>query len=76
MRALSDGGSVVLTQPVQATGRLALAALARFAFALAVGVAIAVAFGLLLARRLTRPLREAAQAAKRIGAATETWSSR
>ncbi len=68
VRALSDGGSVVLTQPVQATGRLALAALARFAFALAVGVAIAVAFGLLLARRLTRPLREAAQAAKRIGA--------
>ena len=68
VRALSDGGAVVLTQPVQATGRLALAALARFAFALAVGVAIAVVFGLLLARRLTRPLREAAQAAKRIGA--------
>lgn len=67
-RGLSDGNAVVLTQPVQATGRLALAALARFGFALAVGVAIAVAFGLLLARRLTRPLREAAQAAKRIGA--------
>ncbi len=67
-RGLSDGSAVVLTQPVQATGRLALAALARFGFALAVGVAIAVAFGLLLARRLTRPLREAAQAAKRIGA--------
>lgn len=67
-RALSDGGSVVLTQPVQATGRLALTALARVAFALAVGVAIAAAFGLLLARRLTRPLREAAHAAKRLGA--------
>lgn len=67
-RGLSDGNAVVLTQPVQATGRLALAALARFAFALIVGAALAVAFGLLLARRLTRPLREAAQAAKRLGA--------
>lgn len=67
-RGLSDGNAVVLTQPVQATGRLALAALARFAFSLLVGVALAVAFGLLLARRLTRPLREAAQAAKRLGA--------
>lgn len=67
-RGLGDGSAVVLTQPVQATGRLALAALLRFAFALAVGVAIAVAFGLLLARRLTRPLREAADAAKRLGA--------
>ncbi len=68
VRGLSDGNAVVLTQPVHATGRLALAALARFAFALLVGAAIAVAFGLLLARRLTRPLREAAQAAKRLGA--------
>ncbi|MFA7266885.1 MAG: HAMP domain-containing sensor histidine kinase [Candidatus Nanopelagicales bacterium] len=68
VRALTDGNAVVLTQPVQATGRLALAALARFAFALLVGAALAVAFGLLLARRLTRPLRDAAQAAKRLGA--------
>lgn len=67
-RGLSNGAAVVLTQPVQATGRLAISALARFAFALTVGVAIAVIFGLLLARRLTRPLRNAAQAAKRLGA--------
>jgi two-component system, OmpR family, sensor kinase len=65
---LDSGGGVVLVQPLSATTQLAVAAIARFGVALAAGVGIAIVFGLLLARRLTRPLREAAQAAKRLGA--------
>lgn len=66
-RKLSTGGAIVLTQPVTVTGRFAFAVIGRFAVALAIGVAIAAAFGLLLARRLTRSLRDAADAAKRLG---------
>lgn len=65
-RALSNGGAVVLTQPVTVTSRLAVATLARFGFALAVGVLFAAIFGLTLARRLTRPLRNAARAAEQL----------
>ncbi len=65
---LDSGGSVILVQPITATNQVALASVARFGVALAVGVAIAILFGLLLARRLTRPLRIAANAAKRLGA--------
>lgn len=67
-QGLNNGGSVVLVQPLSATNQIALASAARFGVALAVGVAIAILFGLLLSRRLTRPLRTAANAAKRLGA--------
>lgn len=66
-RQLSNGGAIVLAQPVTVTGRFAFAVIGRFALALAIGVAIAALFGLLLARWLTRSLREAADAAKRLG---------
>ncbi|NQU36408.1 MAG: HAMP domain-containing histidine kinase [Actinobacteria bacterium] len=67
-QGLDSGGAVVLVQPITATNQIALASAARFGIALAVGVAIAILFGLLLSRRLTRPLRTAANAAKRLGA--------
>lgn len=67
-QGLANGGAVVLVQPLTATNQIALASAARFGVALAVGVAIAILFGLLLSRRLTRPLRTAANAAKRLGA--------
>lgn len=67
-RGLSNGGAVVLVQPVSITGALAASTVARFVLALGIGVAIAIVFGLLLARRLTRSLREAVEAARRLGA--------
>ena len=66
-RGLTGGGSIVLVQSVSVTGALAVSTVGRFVFALAIGVAIAVIFGLLLARRLTRSLREAVDAARRLG---------
>lgn len=66
--ALRGGGAVVLVQPVNAVGGLATSTLARLSLALVIGVAIAIIFGLLLARRLTRSLRDAAHAAQRLGA--------
>ncbi len=65
-RPLTSGAVVLLTQPVTVSSKVTLAALTRFAFALAVGVAIAAIAGLVLARRLTRPLRSAASAAARL----------
>lgn len=66
-RGLSGGGSIVLVQSVSVTGALAVSTVGRFVLALGIGVAIAVIFGLLLARRLTRSLREAVDAARRLG---------
>lgn len=65
-RPLSSGAALVLTQPVTVTGELAIAALSRFGLALGVGAAFAAVFGLLLARRITRTLRHAANAAMRL----------
>lgn len=65
-RPLSSGAALVLTQPATVTGELAIAALSRFGLALGVGAAFAAVFGLLLARRITRTLRHAANAAMRL----------
>jgi two-component system, OmpR family, sensor kinase len=65
-RPLTTGGVVVLTQSLVVASRLTVTALSRFALALGIGVVIAAIFGFLLAQRLTRPLREAADAAKRM----------
>lgn len=65
-RRLPSGGVVVLTQPATVTGQVAAKALSRFGLALLAGAAIAGLFGMLLARRLTRPLRRAANAAERL----------
>lgn len=59
-------GVVVLSQPDSVTSKLTVQALSRFGVALAIGAGFAAIFGLLLARRLTRPLRHAADAAKRL----------
>ncbi len=65
-RPLTSGAVVLLTQPVTVSSRLTTQALARFGIALAIGVAIAAVAGLVLARRLTRPLRNAAKAAEQL----------
>jgi len=65
-RQLGSGAAVVLTQSDNAVNNLAISALYRFGIALAIGAAIAAVFGLLLARRLTRPLRQASHAARRL----------
>lgn len=62
-RPLSDGGYLLLTQPVSVASKVAEATLGRFVLALAIGVIIAIAAGSLLAARLSRPLGRAASAA-------------
>ncbi len=62
-RSLDTGGAIVLAQPrSQATG-LAGQVLRRTALALLAGLAVAALAGVLLARRLARPLQRAARAA-------------
>ena len=62
-RPLSTGGGVILEQPVSVIGGTAAAVLMRFAIALIIGLCIAIPIGYVVARRLTRPLRAARDAA-------------
>ncbi|TAK71141.1 MAG: HAMP domain-containing histidine kinase [Actinomycetota bacterium] len=67
-RPLGAGLSVVLVQPASIASQPADDAVRRLAVALVIGLAIAVVIGVLAARRLTRPLRSAADAANRMSA--------
>lgn len=62
-RPLLDGSALVLQQSVTVVGGTAQAAVTRFALAMAIGMLVAIPIGYLAARRLTRPLRAARDAA-------------
>ena len=61
-------GIVALVQPVDETRAIATPVLRRLVLALLAGLAVAVGVGLLVARRLARPLQVAAAAAHRLAA--------
>jgi len=65
-RALDSGATLVLVQPFSVSGDQAKEVLRRFVFALVLGLLIAVPIGYGASRRLTRPLREARDAAHRM----------
>jgi len=67
-RPLANGTALVLQQPVTVVGGTAQAAITRFAVALAIGLLIAIPIGYVAARRLTRPLLAAREAAKQMTA--------
>ena len=67
-RPLGPGEGVVLVQPTAIAAGPATSVLLRVGAALILGIAIAVVVAIAVARRMTRPLREAASAADRIGA--------
>ena len=62
-RPVTDGIGVLLVQPAGAVRDLFMPALGRLAMALALGLLVAVVIGYWVARRLTRPLVQAAAAA-------------
>jgi two-component system sensor histidine kinase BaeS len=62
-RPVTDGFGVLLVQPAEVARDLSLPALGRLAMALALGLLVAVIIGYWVARRLTRPLVQAAAAA-------------
>ena len=62
-RPVTDGIGVLLVQPAGAARDLFMPALGRLAMALALGLLVAVVIGYWVARRLTRPLVQAAAAA-------------
>ncbi len=62
-RPVAEGLGVLLVQPSDVARDVSTPALARFALALALGLGVAAAVGYWVARRLTRPLAEAAAAA-------------
>jgi two-component system sensor histidine kinase BaeS len=62
-RPVTDGIGVLLVQPAEVARDLSMPALGRLAMALALGLLVAVAIGYWAARRLTRPLVQAAEAA-------------
>ena len=62
-RPLATGGGVILEQPASVIGGTATSVLIRFAIALIIGLCIAIPTGFVVARRLTRPLRAARDAA-------------
>jgi two-component system OmpR family sensor kinase len=63
IRALEGGGAMVLAQPRSQAGGLAGQVLRRTVLALLAGLAVAAVAGIVLARRLARPLQSAAAAA-------------
>jgi two-component system sensor histidine kinase BaeS len=65
-RQVSDTSSVFLVQDASVAGSQTGLALRRLAVALLVGLLAAVVVGVLAARRVVRPLRDAAQAAERM----------
>ena len=67
-RPLSDGTILVLTQPYAVVGGQADDALRRLGLALLAGLVVAVPIGWFAARRLTRPLRAARDAANDMAA--------
>lgn len=67
-RPVADGLGVLFVQPSGVARDLSSPALSRLMLALLLGLAVAVVSGYWLARRLTRPLAEAAAAANAMGA--------
>ncbi|WP_322778192.1 HAMP domain-containing sensor histidine kinase [Frankia sp. Cas4] len=67
-RPLTDGGAVALVQPASQGRELSVPVSRRLAIALVVALCAATAMGLLLARRLARPLRAMAGAAHELAA--------
>jgi two-component system sensor histidine kinase BaeS len=67
-RVADTGGAVVLWQPAYQAHGAVWGALRRIGLALLVGLAIAVVAGILLSRRLARPLQHAAAAAHQLSA--------
>lgn len=67
-RPLQAGGGIVLAQPADPSRALASSLRLRLLLALAVGLAGAAAAGVLLARRLARPLQAAAHVATQLSA--------
>jgi two-component system OmpR family sensor kinase len=65
-RPLAGGGGLFLEQPYEVVGGEATAVLRRIALALLLGLLIAVPIGVWAARRLTRPLRAARDAANKM----------
>lgn len=66
-RPLASGGILVLSQPTSVSRQIPSQFVSSMGRALAAGVIIAALIGLLLARRLTAPLRAAADGAQRLG---------
>ena len=62
-RPITDGIGVLLVQPAEVARDLSMPALGRLGMALALGLLVAVVIGTWVARRLTRPLAQAAEAA-------------
>ncbi|MEA9984800.1 MULTISPECIES: sensor histidine kinase [Subtercola] len=67
-RPIRDGGAIVLTRSLATVDAASGVALLRLGVALAAGLVFAVLLGLWLARRLSRPLAEAAITARRLAA--------
>ena len=65
-RPVGTGTGIVLAQPTSIASNLKSEALTRIGIALIAGFSVAVAIGLLVSRRLTKPLKEAADAAHRL----------
>lgn len=65
-RPLASGAGVVLAQPFTVVGVESTDAVRRFALALGLGLLLAVPIGYLAARRITRPLRAARDAANQM----------
>ncbi len=65
-RPLADGSGLVLTQPIDVASADASDFIARVALALGVGALLAVVVGLVMASRISRPLREVRDAADRL----------
>jgi two-component system sensor histidine kinase BaeS len=71
-RPLAAGGGLFLEQPYTVVGGEATAVLRRIAMALLLGLLIAVPIGIWAARRLTRPLRAARDAANQMAEGSRT----
>lgn len=65
-RPLANGAAVVLQQPVTVVGGSARGALLRLALAMVIGLLIAIPIGYIAARRLSRPLGAARDAANQM----------
>lgn len=65
-RPLPDGSGLVLTQPIDVASDDAWDFIARVGIALGVGAVLAVVVGLVMASRISRPLREVRDAADRL----------
>jgi|LauGreDrversion2_6_1035139.scaffolds.fasta_scaffold04558_2 two-component system sensor histidine kinase BaeS len=65
-RPLGVGTGVILTQSTQVVTEVTTSAIRRIAIALVVGLGVAIFIGFLAARRLSRPLREAAAGAREL----------